>query len=183
MKKKVYPPLPNDVYQFQVVDVTESLKASYNDPEEVEPALKFVLRCIEEGPYYGSFQWVEPTVKLVGGNKPSKLYSFLQALGHEFSKEQCTKQDEVLTGEFINSLIGEQVRLTLSIVKKDGDMVGRNKIEGFLPVKNVLPDFDPDKVKRSEPLDVYQQQRVADGGSPNGEIAVPQENTQELPPF
>lgn len=185
MKKKVYPPLPADVYQFEIVDIAETMKASFNDASVTEPALKFTLRCVEDGTYYGSYQWVEPTIKLVGGAKPSKLFSFLSAvLGREFTKEECSKQEETLTRDLLMSLLGAQTRLTLSIIKKDGDPIGKNKIEGFLPVKNVLPSFDPDKVKKTEPLDLYQQARVAEGGTPDGTLAAPvAEADPNTPPF
>lgn len=162
-KKRIYPPLPADVYQFEITDIKETMKPSFNDPEVTEPALKFTLRCLEDGPNYGAHQWVEPTIKLSGGAKPSKMYSFLSVvLGREFTKEECNKQEEVLTRDLFLSLLGAQVRLTLSVVKKDGDAVGKNKIEGFLPVKTQLPEFDPDKVKKTEPMDIYEQQRYAE---------------------
>lgn len=145
--KKIYEPLSPDVYQFQLMDIESKQQTKYLS-DEMEDVLNFTFVCLEEGENYGRRIWKTVPPKLVGGAKPSGLYTLLAGLtGKQFSKEECRNVHETVTPEFLNALVGHQVRLALEIhTTTTGKKV--NKITSYLPVKNILPDFDPEKQQK-----------------------------------
>lgn len=142
---KSYPPIPADVYQAQILDIEKRQEKAYQS-EELEDRLNFTFVIVEDGPYYGRRFWRSMAPKLVGGTKQSNLYAFLAVLtGKAFTKEECAKAKDIVTADYLNGLVGKQVRLSVSS-KVGEDGVERNRVSAFLPVKEELPPFDESKV-------------------------------------
>jgi len=142
---KEYSPMPIDVYQFEVLDVVSKEGKKYQS-DEVESKFSFTFVCIEPGAFYGRRIWRETNTKFVGGQKPSNLFTVISGITNRtFSREECENAGSVITDEFLNSLIGVQVRL--SIGQKRNELTGKtnNIIASYLPVKAQLPVFDPEK--------------------------------------
>ena len=146
---KDFTPLPKDVYTFQVLDI-ETKEGTKFQSDEVEEKLVFKFVCLDEGELYGRQIYKYVSQKLVGGGKPSSLYTRLAGLtGHLYSKEECKKASEIINVDFLNSLIGKHVRLSIGQkAREDGSTV--NTVESYLPLKKELKAFDSSKVKKDE---------------------------------
>lgn len=148
---KTFDPVPADVYAVEVLDIEEREGTKFQS-SEVETQINFKFAIIEEGPYYGRFMWATCAPKVTGGAKQSKLYQVIVAItGKEFSKDELKRAGEIVTPDFLNSMIGSQLRLTVSIKDKvDGSGGKTNKIDAFLTKKVDLPAYDQSKVKKEE---------------------------------
>lgn len=147
---KKFDPLPADVYPVQILDIEEREGTKFQSSEvEMQISVKFVV--IEEGPHYGRFLWATCSPKITGGTKQSKLYQVVtSASRHEFTKEELQKAHEIVTPDFLNSLIGEQMRLTVSVKDKvDGSGGKTNKIEAYMQKKADFPPYDESKVPKA----------------------------------
>jgi len=150
---KVFEPVPADVYTVEVLDIEEREGTKYQS-SEVETQINFKFVIIEEGPFYGRFMWATCAPKITGGTKQSKLYQVIvAATAKEFSKDELKRAGEIVTPEFLNGIIGSQLRLTVSVKDKvDGSGGKTNKIDSFLPKKVELPKFDAAKVQLEKPV-------------------------------
>lgn len=150
---KTFEPVPADVYTVEVLDIEEREGTKYQS-SEVETQINFKFVIIEEGPFYGRFMWATCAPKITGGTKQSKLYQVIvAATGKEFSKDELKRAGEIVTPEFLNGIIGSQLRLTVSVKDKvDGSGGKTNKIDSFLPKKVELPKFDAAKVQLEKPV-------------------------------
>jgi len=134
-EKKVYLPLPEDVYTVQLLDITSKENATYDtrsfdDAHKVfETVLSFQFtvldtRSIKGETVRGHNIWVNfvPTVLYIGKNGKNVLYKIVEALlGHELSPEEEAKLDS----DKLNELIGGQCRIATEHTKK-GDKVYEN---------------------------------------------------------
>jgi len=150
---KVFEPVPADVYTVEVLDIEEREGTKYQS-SEVETQINFKFVIIEEGPFYGRFMWATCAPKITVGTKQSKLYQVIvAATAKEFSKDELKRAGEIVTPEFLNGIIGSQLRLTVSVKDKvDGSGGKTNKIDSFLPKKVELPKFDAAKVQLEKPV-------------------------------
>ena len=153
---KKFDPLPPDVYQVEILDIEEREGTKYQSSEvETQISVKFVV--IEAGPHYGRFIWSSCSPKVTGGTKQSKLYQVIvAALNREFTRDELQKAHEIVTPEFLNGLIGKQLRLTLSQKDKQDGSGRTNKIEAYMPKKTDLAKYDENK-KADEALSAGQQ--------------------------
>ena len=141
-EEKKYEVLPVDVYQASVEDIS----MEPNKFEEGEMQLKFTLRILDDGAFYGRLIWYYTSLVMKGGTKPTKLFRIMTALtGKTYEKEQCMSSDEWLTHELLNSFIGAQVRISVSLNEKP-DKTMFNKVDNVLPAKEQKPDFDQAKM-------------------------------------
>lgn len=165
----VFEPLPEDVYQFELIDIDTKEGKKYMS-EEMETQLVFTFAIVEDGNWYGRRQWVYASQKLSSYKDGSKLYNLLKVvMGREITKEEEANPASLINPDFLNTLMGEQVRMTVvQYDKKDGSK--GNKVKGFLPVKEKLPAFDKEKSKEMA------EKRKADSAT----LEAPAE--QELPP-
>lgn len=143
------PPLPEDVYACEILDVTLAEKPKYQNPTEKEPMFTFKFGVLEQGEHRGRwlFKDMRPILSAPeAGKSASNLYEFLSAIhGRPLTKEDC----EAIGPDEINQLIGKQVRLTVKVTPK-----GKNKVEGALKAKEILPTLGKpvsDLSDRSEP--------------------------------
>lgn len=145
-KGKKFDPMPADVYSVEILDVEEREGTKYQSSEvEVQISVKFVI--LDEGQYYGRFLWATCSPKISGGTKQSKLYQVIHAAtGMEFTKEQFQKAGEIVTPDFLNSMIGSQLRLSVTVADKQDGSGKTNKVIGYLPKKADLPAYDEKKV-------------------------------------
>lgn len=159
---KKLPPLPGDMYQVQVLDVEEREGTAYGSGQP-EMQLNFKLAVLDDGPYYGRFLFATCSRKFVGGSKPSNLFSLISALtSRQFTKEEMQNPSAILTADFLNKLIGEQVRVTL-IEKDRANGEGKtNKITTYMSKKQDLPGYDEDKAKK-----VFKDSSEAQAGGVN----------------
>lgn len=142
-----FKPLPKDVYAFELIDIELVTEQGYQTEEMVDK-LKFEFACLEEA-FYGRRLWQRASLKLTGGKKPSTLYTMLsEILGRQFTKEELANPSDFLSSDFLNSLIGKQLRLSVGqkASEKDASKIN-NKIESYLPAKQVYPKFDKEKSK------------------------------------
>jgi len=148
--------LPEDTYQVQITDITED-QAEWQGVSK--PVLKFEFTVIEQNEFedngrkcytYGRKLWKKGSIVAPlpsHNNKDPLTYRVVSAVvGHKLTKEE----GEHWTIDKLNTLIGKQLRVsvTQSAPKPDGKQF--NNIEGFLAVKEQLPPFDKEKVKLDE---------------------------------
>lgn len=138
---QVYPPLPSDIYQVELLDIGTQQKPTYKtktlpDDEKVyETVFKFQFTILDHRELRGRNVWANfvPSFLFIGKNGKNDLYKILEAmLGHEMSPEEEANLDST----FLNSLIGKQCRIFIETVHK-GDK-SFDKASKFLPAMNQL---------------------------------------------
>lgn len=145
-ERREFEAIPADMYQAQVTDITEKLKAPYGKPfdipeEEKEEFLSFEFTILDEGEYRGRKLWKDlrpvPPTPPEGNFKPSLMFRVVSAI-----QGQPTVYANAVNwgGEETNALIGQQLRLIVTRTEK-GDKV-YNNITEFLPVKQALEPVD-----------------------------------------
>lgn|SRR3990167_3951486 len=140
-------PLPKDVYPFELIDIELVNEKGYQT-EEMEDKLKFEFACLDEA-NYGRRLWKRCTLKLTGGKKPSALFTMLtEVLGRQFTKDELSDPSKFLSSDFLNSLIGVQLRISVGQKPKESDPTKiNNTIDSYLPKKESYPAFDKEKSK------------------------------------
>lgn len=176
-EKKVYEAIPANVYQVQITDISDKLKAPYGKPfdipeEEKELFITFEFTILNEGEYRGSKLWkdvrpVTPTPPEGGGFKPSWMHRIVSAIiGHPMPFADAVNW----TAEETNGLIGEQLRIVVTRVEK-GEKV-YNNITEVLPIEKAL-----------DPVEVSNETEVAPKSSPeptSGPTEAPSEPAKGL---
>lgn len=142
-----FKPLPKDVYPFELIDIELVTEQGYQT-EEMQDKLKFEFACLEDA-NYGRRLWKRCTLKLTGGKKPSALYTMLtEVLGRPFTKEELSNPSAFLSSDFLNSMIGKQLRISVGQKPKESDPTKiNNTIDSYLPAKEKFPAFDKEKSK------------------------------------
>jgi hypothetical protein len=141
---KQYDPLPQGLYQCAVHDIEVKNAPGFDGQLQDQVTFKFI--ALEEGESYGRYLFQTCSLKMVGGQKTSNLYTLLKNLtGKLYSKEECMSSDEWLTPEFFNAFIGKQYTLVVSQKAKAQGGV-KNVIDSIVPVKEQLPAYDESKV-------------------------------------
>lgn len=139
---KSFPPLPQDLYQVELLDISSQQKPTYKtktlpDSEKVyETVLKFQFTVLDHRELRGRNIWANfiPSFLFISGKSgKNDLYKIVEALvGHELSPEEEAKMD----GQFLNGLLGSQCRIFVdTIVKGDKTFDRPSK---FLPIINPL---------------------------------------------
>ena len=144
---KKLPLLPPDTYQVEILDITEHEGTKYQS-SEVEMQVKFKVALLDEGPNYGRFLTLTCSPKMVGGAKPSNLHQVVTAaIGRAFTSEEMKDIKNVVTMDFLNSLIGSQMRVSvISKARQDGQGE-TNKVVAYMPKKSDFPAYDEAKAK------------------------------------
>lgn len=141
-----YPPLPNDVYQVELLDINTKVHPKYMKPDEKEQVFDFQFVVLEDGEFRARNLWAGyiKTYLYIGKNGKNSLYQVLEAmLGRELTEEE---EANGITGKLLNDLIGKQCRLGTEIVVKGEKQY--NKITQFLRAKkNLTPLTDDEKEK------------------------------------
>lgn len=134
-EKMTYPPLPEDIYEVELLDITSEEKATYdtrNAPEgekEFETVMSFQFTLLE-GEDKGEklrgrnvWQNFVPTYLYIGKKGKNNLYQIIEALlGRDLSPQE---EAEGIDGNFLNNLIGKHCRVGIKH-KVSGDNVYDN---------------------------------------------------------
>jgi hypothetical protein len=139
-KEKIeYPPIPENIYQVELLDINTKLVAKYKQPDVLENVLDFQFTILlgkdkkgEDLRCRNLWRNFVPTYLYIGKNGKNALYQILEAI---LSRELT--QEEEMSGidtNFLNGLIGKQLRVLVKN-KKVNDKVYSN-IEGFIPIEN-----------------------------------------------
>lgn len=148
LKQSDFKPLPKDVYQVELIDVVSKPKKKFQS-EETEDGLSFSFAVIENSKFYGRMIWQNTNLKFSTGKKSTSLFTVVSALsGKDFTAKDC-ENPTFLTGEYLNSFIGKQIRLSIGLQPGQKDpSIMYNTIDAYLPVKEMLSAFSPEKAKR-----------------------------------
>lgn len=142
-EKKEYPLIPTDTYQAELVEI-EHVISTYKGEEK--PQLKFVFRILEDGEYYGRFQWMYGSLAFRAGSKPTNLYKIISGItGLQYDEKQIESVDKWMDTKFLNGLVGVQVRLLVGPAERQ-DKTMTNKVQNILPAKENKPAFDETKM-------------------------------------
>ena len=134
---KVYPPLPKNVYQVELLDIT--LKdATGKFAKEGDKNFNFQFTLLSgldgENDLRGRSVWASfvPTALYFGGKGKNELYQIVEAyLGRDLTQEE---EANGLTGEFLNSFIGKQIKVFIDHKpsKNDPSKI-YNNITSYMP--------------------------------------------------
>ena len=177
-EKKEYPPIPENVYQAELLDITMSQHNKFQSQEK-ENVLSFQFTLLsgkdKNGDLRGRNLWRNyvPTYLYVGKNGKNVLYQIIEAID---GQEMTPEREATLDSTEINSLIGKQVRVVVKN-KIVGDKTYSN-IANFLPIENELPKLTLEekekaevKVKKGDAVEMPEQPDYADQEEVNlGEI-------------
>lgn len=186
-----YPPLPKDVYQVQLLDVTSKQNPTYDTrnkseaEKEYETIFSFQFVLLE-----GIQQATEKEVSLRGRNVwanfvPSYLYcsakngkNKLYRITEAFLGRDLTQEDEMtMDADYLNALIGKQCRISVE-PKTKGDKTFDNITDWLKANSQLTPLTDEEKEKATV------KEKKGDG-NPNGneELNKPDEVKVEDIPF
>lgn len=179
-----YSPLPEDVYQVELLDITSEEKPTYDtrnkpDPEKIyETVLNFQFVVLDGTDEKGEslrgrnvFENFVPTFLYISKkNGKNKLYKITEAL---MGRELTPEDEAYMDGAFLNTLIGRQLRIG-TIIKKDGDKSYTN-IDKFLKAGtliNALTDEEKEKatVKKDDKKVNRAEGEVSDEELPKDDI-------------
>jgi hypothetical protein len=133
-------PLPDDIYQVQVTDVTMEKTMSPFTGEEAE-RLTWYLHILDEGQYRGR-QVMAWTANKWFVNAKTGIKSGLYAIADGVFAGYGTKIDMDFGVSFNpNDLLKKQVRITVQNMDKGGGKTSL-KITGYMPIKKELPALD-----------------------------------------
>ncbi len=138
-KKKDFPAIEADVYQVQIMDITDRMKVPWGAPKDspaTEPFLGFQF-AIMTGEHKGRYLFhdVKPVtpVPSAPGRKPSWLWKIVSAVkGHPLTHAE----GEAFNKDALNGLIGQQLRVVVNRIEK-GDKV-YNNVTDFMEAKTLL---------------------------------------------
>jgi len=139
METKVYPPLPENIYQVELLDINSKEQQTYDarisGGDETEVVMSFQFTILKgqsrDENLRGRNVWANfiPVYLYVGKNGKNKLYQIIEAvLGRELTLEE---EANGVTGDFLNELIGKQCRIGTKH-KQSGDKVFDN-IDTYYP--------------------------------------------------
>lgn len=138
-ERKVYPPIPEDMYQVELFDISMEVVDDKNDAGAKQTILKFQFVVLDAGEYRGRSIWRNfvPAYLWKADNSKNALYQITKAI---IQRELNESEMENFDSDYINKLIGFQCRVTT--VNKNGK--GKNadtlytNIDKFLPKKELL---------------------------------------------
>ncbi len=126
-----FEPLPADMYQVVIDDVTERMGTKLNT-NEPQPQLMFKA-IVVEGENKGRFVYIFTSQSWFDGgtnSKPSKLYTLVKNIYTFYEPKADLKKIEEINTEMINGLVGKQIRITVEVTPTN-----KNKVTGFMSIK------------------------------------------------
>ena len=112
---KEYPPIPEDVYQVELLDISSKMMPKYKaSGEELKMSFQFTILKGKDGEEdlrcRNIWRNFVPTHLFIGKNGKNVLYQILEALvGRELSPEEEAKLDS----DFLTGLVGKQCRVVI----------------------------------------------------------------------
>lgn len=172
-EKKVYPPLPEDIYQVELLDITEETVPDKQFPGNMQEVLTFQFVVLDAGEYRGRslFRRFVPTYLWRKNNEKNALYQITKAL---ICRDMTDDEISNFGTDQINMLVGYQLRV--GTIQKAG--TGKNaaeiytNIDKFLPKKEMVERLTADereKARVKKDRDEVQQPVVADSTRENPE--------------
>jgi len=192
-EKMEYPPLPKDVYQVELLDITSEERATYdtkNKPEEekiMETVLKFQFTLLEgidrarnNQKLRGRSIWENfvPTYLYEGRKGKNKLYKITEAL---LGRELTPEDEATMDSDFLNSLIGSQIRVTVGHRESDGNVY--DQITDYLVANSRLKQLSKEEIeKASVKKDSETKSKVKEGQvvSPDNANEIKEEDLDEI---
>jgi len=172
-EKKEYPPLPKNVYQVELLDISlNDAKGKFAKPGEKNFAFQFTLLAgkDKDGDLRGRNVWNNfvPTALYIGKNGKNSLYQIVEAfLGRDLTPEE---EATGLSGSLLNSFIGKQIKVFIDHRIKDGKTY--NNITSYMPIEtpyNSLTDDEKEnakvkvkkeEVKQEEPEEILSEEEL-----------------------
>lgn len=133
-EKKEYPPLPEDMYQVELLDITAKQVPAYKDKGKTETVLSFQFTLLE-GELRGRNIWRNYVPAALWSGKKGKnvLWQIIEAI---IMRNLRPEEVDTMDAEFLNKLIGYQCRIVVKN-SQDGETT-YNNIDSFLPKKTSL---------------------------------------------
>lgn len=142
-----YEPIPEDMYQVELLDIELQEKPTYDDKTKMEKVLSFQFVLLDALRGRSIWKNFVPTYLYIGKNGKNTLYQVTEGL----IGRALTDEEEALgiTSDFLNDLIGKQVRVT---VKNKAGKEGKvfSNIVDFFPARtliNALTEDEKDKAQ------------------------------------
>ena len=144
VEAKIYPPIPENIYQVELLDINIKSVAKYKKPNELEDVLDFQFTVLDGKDKAGEdlrcrnlWRNFVPTYLYIGKNGKNILYQILEAI----LDRELTQEEEIssIDTNFLNELIGKQCRVIVKN-KKVNDKIYSN-IESFLPMETLMPQL------------------------------------------
>lgn len=180
---KEYPPIPEDVYQVELLDITETEGKKYQSNEkEAQLKFQFVLLEGKDGELdlrgqRSVWQNFVPIFLYEGKNGKNRLYQIVEAIiGRELTREEEARLDF----QFLNKLVGRQCRLTIKH-KKDGDKV-YNNIDSYLPPKGKLESLTAEEREKALPKDTENFVPINEREAETSEAQAEANDKEQVPP-
>lgn len=162
-----YEPLPEDVYQVELLDITSEKRPTYDtrlkteSEKEYETVFNFHFVILDHRELRGQLLWANfiPTYLYVGKKGKNKLYQILEAfVGHEMTQEEEARCDSA----FLNSLISKQIKVFIEN-KVSGDKKFNNIIKYMVAMDRLSPLSEAEKNQIKERLS-KKKEEVSDTG-------------------
>ena len=172
-----YEPLPENVYQVELLDIEVQEKLKYQSKDEYEKVFSFQFTLLAGRDRKGEslrgrniWRNYVPTYLFISQkNGKNALYQIIEAIiGHDMTPEDEATMDTA----FLNKLIGQQCRVLVKNTTKDNKTY--SNIENFLPIEMQAPRLNAEEkekatVKKEDKPQVTVQ--TANGEMPvNGEV-------------
>jgi len=146
---KTYEPLPEDMYQVELLDIEMQEKPNYNDKTKMENVLSFQFVVVEEGEYRGRSIWKNfvPTYLYIGKNGKNALYQITEAM---IMRNLSQEEKADFGSSYINKLVGYQCRV---LIKNKEGKEGKkfSNIDSFLPKKETLKSLTDEEKEKAKP--------------------------------
>lgn len=148
-EKMEYDPLPEDVYQVQLLDVEMQSKPSYDDKTVMEDVLSFQFVVLDDGEFRGRSIWKNfvPTYLYNGKKGKNALYQITEAI---IRRELKDEDKQNLSSDFVNTLVGYQCRVTVKN-KTTGEGKIFSNIDTFLPAKANINKLTQEEIEKATP--------------------------------
>ena len=141
-----YEPLPEDMYQVELLDITLQEKPSYNDKTKMEQVMSFQF-VVLDGELRGRSIWKNfvPTYLYIGKNGKNALYQITEAIIKRFLSQE---EEATFGSDTLNKMIGYQCRI---VVKNKAGKDGKSfsNIDSFLPAKEHLTSLTSEERKKA----------------------------------
>jgi hypothetical protein len=153
---KIYPPIPKNIYQVELLDIDEK-DAVGKFAKEGDKNFVFQFTLLagkdKEQDLRGRNVWDNfvPTSLYIGKNGKCSLWQIVEAfLARDLTPQE---QAEGLNGKLLNSFIGNQIKIFVDH-KLSGEKIF-NKITSYMPAESLLPSLTDDekdkaRVKKQE---------------------------------
>ena len=143
-----YEPIPEDMYQVELLDVEMQEKPSYNDKNKMEKVLSFQFVLLDGTDLRGRSIWKNfvPTYLYIGKNGKNSLYSVVEGL---FGRPLTNEEESMgISSDTLNDLIGKQVRVTVKNKAGKDNKVFSNIVD-FFPARTLINALTPDEKEKA----------------------------------